>query len=178
MNCDTAFDLITDRHGRQSAVLQEHLETCPRCRQMLETLAPALDELTDERTSLSEEFDGPAGMSGDWSHAERVASPEAVSVARQAAQRFSSDCATPDRRWSRLTRIAARYLAAFAVGACAAFVLLQRAGDEAHGKRPVAVPVADGRCTRQQCTPVTRELPDDAVQQIVLSCMICHVSSR
>ena len=42
MNCDTAFDLMTDAGGCQSAALALHLRGCPRCRQMQETLAPAL----------------------------------------------------------------------------------------------------------------------------------------
>jgi hypothetical protein len=77
-----------------------------------------------------------------------------------------------------LTRSAARYVAAFAIGACAAFVMLPRVGDEAAHRRASAVPVADGHCTRQQHATDARDLTEDAVQQIALSCMVCHVSNR
>ena len=45
MNCDTAFDLLTDPNGSRSSALAEHFETCARCRHMQQTLAPALDFL-------------------------------------------------------------------------------------------------------------------------------------
>src|SRR5579872_6815601 len=34
MNCDTAFDLMTDAGAFRSTALMAHLESCPRCRQM------------------------------------------------------------------------------------------------------------------------------------------------
>jgi hypothetical protein len=174
MNCDIAFDLITDRHGRHSAALHEHLAACPRCRQMLETLAPALDNLADDAAP----FESAAATAYDWGDSERAASPEAVAIARQAAQRFHGDAAIPGSRWSRWARSGARYVAAFAVGACAAFVLLPRAGDNSERRLSAAVPVAEGQCTRRQCASESSDLSEPAVQQLVLSCMVCHVSSR
>ena len=49
MNCDTAFDLMTDPETAGSSALARHLESCPRCRQMQQTLAPALDFLSRDR---------------------------------------------------------------------------------------------------------------------------------
>ena len=43
MNCDQAFDCLTDSRRRHSAELERHLANCPRCRQMHDTLEPALD---------------------------------------------------------------------------------------------------------------------------------------
>lgn len=43
MNCDEAFDLITHPTDHNCEELQWHLQLCSRCRQMKETLAPALD---------------------------------------------------------------------------------------------------------------------------------------
>lgn len=43
MNCDQAFDALTDTKLRDSDALIEHLDTCPRCRDMSELLDPALD---------------------------------------------------------------------------------------------------------------------------------------
>jgi hypothetical protein len=42
MNCDQAFDAMTDPNGPDSAELWRHLSGCPRCRQMYETLEPAM----------------------------------------------------------------------------------------------------------------------------------------
>lgn len=42
MNCDDAFDALTDPQRRGDSELQQHLARCARCRQMEETLSPAL----------------------------------------------------------------------------------------------------------------------------------------
>lgn len=49
MNCDQAFDAMTDPTGSAAGALREHLSCCPRCRQMRETLAPALEAFADVR---------------------------------------------------------------------------------------------------------------------------------
>ncbi|MDA1162805.1 MAG: hypothetical protein O3B13_06870 [Planctomycetota bacterium] len=43
MNCDQAFEFLTDTRARGSESLIRHLEECPRCRDMAELLDPALD---------------------------------------------------------------------------------------------------------------------------------------
>ena len=45
MNCDMAFEHLTDPNRRDRDELQRHLAACPRCRQMKETLEPAFDLL-------------------------------------------------------------------------------------------------------------------------------------
>ncbi len=55
MNCDTAFDLMTDAEGAASLALANHLAGCPRCRQMQETLAPALVFLSPQEPIQSVE---------------------------------------------------------------------------------------------------------------------------
>lgn len=42
MNCNQAFDLMTSRHGVCNAELHDHMDQCPRCREMRLTLEPAL----------------------------------------------------------------------------------------------------------------------------------------
>lgn len=42
MNCDQAFDAMTDPDRPHDRELGDHLRACPRCRQMYETLEPAL----------------------------------------------------------------------------------------------------------------------------------------
>lgn len=43
MNCDEAFDRLTEASGASDDSLQTHLAECPRCRDMAELLRPALD---------------------------------------------------------------------------------------------------------------------------------------
>ena len=54
MNCDEAFEYLTDSSLRDHQELRWHLELCPRCRQMKEILDPAL-ELFDPPASHDEE---------------------------------------------------------------------------------------------------------------------------
>ncbi len=57
MNCDEAFEHLTDPNLRDHQELRWHLELCPRCRQMKEILDPAL-ELFDPPASDDEEESG------------------------------------------------------------------------------------------------------------------------
>lgn len=57
MNCDEAFELMTHPTDHQCEELLWHLQMCPRCLQMKETLAPALEsfqQILDETTDLAE----------------------------------------------------------------------------------------------------------------------------
>ena len=56
MNCDQAFDVLTDTNLRGSSALNEHLASCPRCRDMAELLDPALDLFGDVVASENEEI--------------------------------------------------------------------------------------------------------------------------
>lgn len=64
MNCDEAFDCLTDVQHRHDADLQKHLAGCPRCRAMQQTLAPAIGLLTGktlaESSSLTAVREAPA----------------------------------------------------------------------------------------------------------------------
>ncbi len=48
MTCDEAFDILTSPAASSSAGLHAHLQTCPRCRDLQEALAPALQMLSGE----------------------------------------------------------------------------------------------------------------------------------
>lgn len=47
MNCDQAFDALTDNNLRDCEALVQHLDQCPRCRDMADMLDPALDLFGD-----------------------------------------------------------------------------------------------------------------------------------
>src|SRR5690606_13094974 len=73
MNCDHAFDLMTDPALDDCAQLHAHLDECPRCRQMYETLSPALGLFVSSGTA-SEDAPADAAMcAGGVEIAERVA---------------------------------------------------------------------------------------------------------
>jgi len=59
MNCDQAFDALTDNDLRGSHELIQHLDGCPRCRDMADMLDPALDLFTDV-LEASGEFEASA----------------------------------------------------------------------------------------------------------------------
>jgi hypothetical protein len=59
MNCDQAFDALTDKILRNGDLLIQHLDTCPRCRDMADMLDPALN-LFEDVVEPSGEFEAPA----------------------------------------------------------------------------------------------------------------------
>lgn len=150
IDCDQAFDCMTDRTRRESPELCGHLETCPRCRQMAETLAPAIDL-----------FAGPVPP---WMQAEPVTtatapSGTAVRVARQSARRLST--------WSRIPRSGwGSHLFAGVVGAAAGFVAM--AFVPPPNAAPARVPPI---CTwKDRGTAPARD-----AQTLTRSCVLCHL---
>lgn len=106
MNCDEAFELITHPTDHNCDELQWHLQMCPRCRQMQETLAPALDSfqglsdefaLSDEELALfddhftHESHSQPDSSPGYAQGGKPFLSPDAVRIAEQAATRLSAE---------------------------------------------------------------------------------------
>ena len=91
MNCDTAFDLMTDPHGSRSGALAEHFGTCPRCRRMQETLAPALEFLADDPALSWANRESTHSAAGG----QPIVTAEAVQLARQAATNLASRAELP-----------------------------------------------------------------------------------
>ena len=104
MNCDQAFDYLTDSARRHSPQLEEHLARCVRCRQMQDTLEPALD--------LFDELVPEPDLSNRTTT--QTLAPESVRVAEQAASRLLAAGAQPPAR--RRTPVL-RYAAAAMIGA-------------------------------------------------------------
>ena len=59
MNCDQAFDALTNNSLRNSDELIQHLDRCSRCQDMADMLDPALN-LFDDVLEVSGEFEAPA----------------------------------------------------------------------------------------------------------------------
>jgi hypothetical protein len=155
MNCDQAFDLMTDPSRDDSPQLHAHLDGCPRCRQMYETLSPALG-LFDAATH--EELRG----------AESDLRATSVELAERVAVRLSHSPTLPkrSRRIGHL-RMALGCLMAGGLGflAAALWTPLRTAS-------PEAVRSAEG-CTWVHRGPAT----DQPAGSVVVSCVKCHVSS-
>src|SRR5262245_62719666 len=96
MNCDTAFDLMTNAEGSRSVALARHLDECPRCRQMQATLSPALDFLvaTPPADGAHEPAVPPSATAGTGRR-QPIVTAEALRIAQQTAIALRTRTETP-----------------------------------------------------------------------------------
>lgn len=171
MNCDEAFDALTDSNARESDALRQHLQACPRCRQMREVLEPALSLFN---ATAGESMDAHGGESADAIR-KQFLSVEAVQIAKQAALGLSS----ADTHRRRPRPVKSRWIALQAVGAglaaIVAFAVFSGPGGF-QGSRPThgpTVPVqGSGACLWTQ-----RQMSDGVGHDshaVVASCVACH----
>lgn len=169
MNCDTAFDLMTDPNGSRSGALAQHFETCTRCRQMQETLAPALDFLTQDVSSQNFSVASGDSASAESAGRQPFVTVESVSIAQQAAGRLAAQAELPQIRRQRLAVQTVRYAAVFAAGLLLAVVLFsEREKDRV---------LPDGQCTRQEAAATESGRSAETIQVLAQSCNVCHPSS-
>jgi hypothetical protein len=195
MNCDEAFEAMTDPAGSRREDLHWHLGLCARCRELRETLAPALASLNDHggdgargeraygecppagrsaelppalrRRSLN--FDEQTGA-GDAAGRAMFLTDEAVRVAEESAARMAAQVGGPDRRWwSGAVKIAAGLL----VGVGITYAALSAAtGSPA---APAATPTADAT----ECLWLAPARPANQPSgTVVLSCVTCHLDAH
>lgn len=168
MNCDLAFDLMTDPQGQGSQALQRHLSACPRCRQMQQTLSPALDWLTEAGTVEDVSLQPAARDAGGC--IPRSATAESLDVAREAAATLSARSGPGPSSYGRLPRVALRCATALGIGGLLALALIPPA-------RPLE-PSRDAEgCRRQEAA---RDSARSAAQlrELIASCAACHRSDR
>jgi len=173
MNCDIAFDLMTDPQGASSQVLQQHLAECPRCRAMRETIAPALEGLLI--AAQPDEALPPRTLNRPWNRPTTAlpgfAPMEAIAIAEQAAAALagskaptSTPNAAPRRRLPRVLQSAAF----IALGGLFTLALIPVF-------RPAADPARESGCRRQEAGSI----PDGGrtaaeVQALIAACAACH----
>src|SRR5262245_17773193 len=165
MNCDTAFDLLTDSEGSRSLALARHLDDCPRCRQMRETLAPALEFLSSE-DAPGKEFSGVI-ESGRSAVRKPIVTVEALAVARQAAADLMKRAASPRAFWRQFARRSLRYAAVFAAGLFLASALFEMRDRPAPGGK---------FCTRTEAARDDANRTPAEINRLALSCAACHAS--
>lgn len=172
MNCDQAFDCLTDRQKRDSGDLLEHLSECPRCRDMAELLEPAVDLLADVADSNFEVDPYEPGRPGDNSYRDSIDSeasqPKRATSSR--VERLSSRIASrpwmkqPGMKASRhrdSLRIAA-FLMCIAV-LSAAMVNVGR--DDESNALAISLPADCQRSTPTEAGP----------DSVVAGCVACHL---
>lgn len=192
MNCDQAFDCLTDPQHRDLDALQCHLDACSRCRDLAEALQPALT-LFDEASSdfgclpsapeihCSDEVSRAVPRSAQSRHASKWAS-----AAYDAALQSHS------HRHKEGAKIAVVLLLIGAFTAALAHV-----GRESSGPLAQVAEVGGESCLRERLDATTESAPalaaclachlDSAesrkfnlearqnVQRIVKSCVVCHL---
>jgi hypothetical protein len=174
MNCDTAFDLMTDAHGGKSQALRDHLEHCPRCRQMQETLAPALDWLVDS-ASLDDDVAPHTALAPRETTGRRMpalATAESTRIARESAEALTVRTAPASVRYRCWIGGALRCAALIVLGGFLALAFVP-------GAR-VGVPRSDdGPCRRHEAAAARiAARPAVEIQALVASCAACHVEDR
>lgn len=162
MNCNDAFDRLTDPELCDDPSLQFHLRQCPRCRQMQATLSPALNWLKEERTELSLPFE-----SGSEGSQQPFLTAQAVKIADQLARDLP-------RRQNRLQLGPLMSMVAVAL-------LGVSIGAFGGTERPAGalVPGVSQASMLSAClweSPVLRqEWQDRTARSVVVSCVNCHV---
>ncbi len=176
MNCDQAFDQMTDLALSDRSELQQHLVRCARCRQMQEILSPAISAFSE-----SEESSGsPEPTSSNAEHVSRSyadspwLSPDSVQIAEQNAKQLMYRVRSSKRRsHSRLAAL--RYAAAMFVGALIAYGLggawFENESDEFSGRAASNIENCHWLHQGSTVLPVRQE---HSASQLVASCVHCH----
>jgi len=178
MNCDQAFEHLTDPTLQDSAELRRHLAGCRRCRQMQETLAPALALFEGAgSTSSSNEMPAPeTATTGTAGVPARPATPapDAVRLAREAASILGPVSATVASRGRRGSLL--HCAAAFAIGVgCSwslfSFGLFPR--QTGFGSKPAQ----PGSCLWTNRNS-TQNLVAPTAKTIAATCVACHLAPQ
>jgi mono/diheme cytochrome c family protein len=169
MNCDTAFDLMTDANGSRSGALARHFETCTRCRQMQETLAPALDFLAQDESSRDFSSVVRDSATSESGGRQPFVTVDSVRIAEQAASRLAAQAELPRVRRKRLAGPVTRYAAVFAAGLLLAFALVP--------VRDAETPIPVGQCKRQEAVSEDSERSAEAIRTLAQSCAVCHTAT-
>lgn len=155
MNCNDAFDRLTMPSGRNDARLTAHLATCPRCRAMAETLAPALDLFAQTDFHVTAAEDHPTT-------AMQIATKSATRLHRRARR---TDARTSTRPASKLA-----WMASAIAGAACCFLVLEFREQSDQASPQTA------SCPRQ--SPAAVEWLGRNSVPMAMACVACHPSGQ
>ncbi len=156
MNCDQAFDAMTDPNGPDNRKLSRHLRSCRRCQQMFETLEPAL--------GLFAAVDGRATETSP-AIPTRFAS-SSVRMAQQIADRLLPTASGSHRNPPQ------RRLWGAVFAAAVAGVLLSVGLSSMSSHSPLAPPGAAADCPWLNRGTVS---DDEPARAVVITCVSCHL---
>lgn len=168
MNCDQAFDALTDNNLRGSNELIQHLDACPRCQDMADMLDPALNLFDDVlETSVEFESSAPTDNFGN----EYSDSAELSPTSEHAP---STRPSTAKRPWLHTaSRRAASQRDGFRVAAFLILIAVMMAAmvNVERGGRNDAVTIAlPDDCQRSANT-------DSSSDNVVTGCVACHLNA-
>jgi hypothetical protein len=166
MNCDEAFERLTSRGCDGDPGLERHLRRCRRCRDMQETLAPAMEWLT-----APDGFDTPELT--ESAAGQPFLTDEALQVAERAAHRLGQNrTARPVRAASTSQRIS--WLAVAAMAAVCLFAVLLPISKPEQNRRSAVRSPAAAKCL-WQARGEDREVRGGSPRQVVATCVACHM---
>jgi hypothetical protein len=186
MNCDDAFDALTDPVCADTAELAEHLKKCPRCRELKQVLEPARSLLCGD---LPVEPAMPAalpneGRGNDHAGASQKSflSVDAIGVAEAAAARLASLNAPGGSRptvrvpANGIRGRALQGVLCAALGGLAVFCIGLWDGKSDVAPQPSLVPgvIPAGVCTRN-AVPQNATKARENARAVILSCVACHL---
>jgi hypothetical protein len=189
MNCDEAFDALTDPMWADTAEVAEHLAKCPRCRELKQVLEPALLLLCGD---LPAEPPMPATLPNERQGNDRAArsqrpflSVEAIGVAEAAAARLASLSALSGSRpvvrlpRHRISGRAWQGVLCAAFGGLAVFCIGLWDGKSDGPPQPSIVPrvVPADVCTRKAVSQKATQ-PRETARAVILSCVACHLREQ
>lgn len=192
MNCDEAFEALTDPKSQDDSALKWHLDFCPRCREMQQVLAPALalfsgeaewGERSPEQSGavsthrLPADFGEPSSRSKSGAKTNRRSSPpfltpDAVRVAENTAKSLHSGRGRFTIRWQRF----------IAVGLLSCLVVWGGFYVMSSSSKPDARQQSDPVILADQCLwtnrnneQLTQTADESSSRWVVLSCVSCHL---
>lgn len=177
MNCDQAFDAITDPTGAESAALREHLARCPRCREMRETLSPALNALYEDRDASRHAETAWSGTSLPRLDLQQLAAESAsrLAVTAPAHSRLAPRRRSLPAAWSHL--LTASLL--LAVGAGIGWGGHQLSRSPGAPQPPeLATPAGMSSACLWKSRQAGADAAGESPRTVVLSCLACHLPSR
>lgn len=183
MNCDEAFDALTDPTESNHSALKWHLEFCPRCREMQEVLAPALAMFAGDSVSSGDSsstslrhLEMPAEARSripDLEKSGRALSkpfltPEAIRMAEQTARTLRPLGKRRAVRW--VMAGAACLMTALGV------FFAMNPGDSGSPYAGNGTMLAD-KClwTEREAAPPQTPAEQNSSRWVVLSCVACHL---
>lgn len=199
MNCDEAFELMTHPTDHQCAELHWHLQMCPRCLQMKETLSPALEsfqQILDETIDLAEfdKFHADFHQTTDQESpsifpktGQPFLSADTVRMAEQAATRLRSEAGTNQTaqpakskpHQKRLLHAALILLAGFLMGWGMSLDIPESQLSSNANSLPSQQPCLWIAQRESAANPVTAGTAHEkvSVHNVVLSCVACHLQT-